>query len=87
MIDQVTVLCQQIIRQTIKDLSGHRHYDSALEYVDSNMFIVDCDSAGYPSGLPGALMAMSELSTVARKYSGREILRVLNGTGDHKSRH
>ena len=69
-----------IIRQTIKDLASNNltDYRSAAYYVNSAMFAVDADCAGYPAELRDSLKEMVLLSQAQRLYLSRKIIKLLD---------
>jgi len=78
MIDD-TRLCQGVIRQAVKDLvkGDLTDYKSAVNYVRSAIFSVDCEKAGYPEVLRDSIKQMVLISKAQRRIYYRNITKIM----------
>jgi len=86
----MTVNCKlprAVIRSAVKDLgsSDVTAYKSALKYLNSAIFSVDCENAGYPTELRDSLKEMVLLSQTQRIFLSQNVLRILKENWDEKN--
>lgn len=70
---------RRVIKQAINDLASDcaLHRRSAEDYLRSDRFAVDCETAGYPKGLRDTLDEMLLLTKLEQKVIRKQLFEML----------